>query len=789
VKAQAGILESDDVETVEQKLDESVASLVADEQERGFVTRHLRTLVGVAGDTATEERATAFAAWTRFVEALAELRPTVLVFEDMHWADDALLDFVEHLLDWAGDVPLLVVGTTRPELLERRPTWGGGRTNVATVALAPLSREETAMVVTAVLGRALLPAETQQELLERAGGNPLYAEQYARLFAERGEADGDVPETVQAIIGARIDALAPPEKVLLQDAAVVGKVFWPGALRSIAERDSECTSLLHSLERKEFVRRERRPSVAGEQEYAFRHLLVRDVAYAQIPRRARSAKHRAAAAWIESLGSADDHAEMVARHYTEALEYARSSVGLDPELQERTRAALVHAGDRARSLHAHAAAARFYRKALDLWEEGNGLQRAHVLFRLGVSLERSERAGGTELDQARDALLAAGDVDTAAEAEAVHADALAKIRSADARPRFERALALVENRPPSRAKAYVLARSSNYAVSLGEDAWSEHASTALSIADAAGADDIRVQALTTLAFAKGRSGALADESEALRQAIEIARASDIAEIVRVEVNYAAVLQSLGELARTFEVQAEARRDAERFGVAELIMHLRSEQVLENYWSGRWDEAVHGAGELLADLAGGEDYVIAGIACHLVRAHVLVARDDVAGALAAAERAAAAGRSGPAWGALAWALTGQARVIAEAGTAAEAADAAAAALRELRTAGPTIAAYTAAELSFVPGRRAEALQTLIEPCRTESLWLEAAFHALAGRWVEAADVYRRIGSVPDEADAQLRSGDEAQVRKALAFYRSVGATRYVRQAESLLPASA
>ena len=224
----------------------------------------------------------------------------MLVFEDLHWADDAQLDFLDYLVDWAADVPLLVVCSARPELLARRPGWGGGKPNAATVSLAPLSADDTARLIAALLNQALLPAETQAALLARAGGNPLYAEEYVRMLADRGflkkvggswrleHADElPLPESVQGIIAARLDALAPRRKALVQDAAVLGKVGWVGAMAALS--GSEPFALeqrLHALERRELLRRERRSQVAGERQYAFRHVLVRDVAYNQLPQAA-----------------------------------------------------------------------------------------------------------------------------------------------------------------------------------------------------------------------------------------------------------------------------------------------------------------------------------------------------------------------------------------------------------------------------------------------------------------------------------------------------------------------
>ena len=229
VKAHAGILESDDTATAEEKLVAMVETLGEDERERDWLARHARPLVGleVAGQADRDE---AFAAWRRLLEAAAEQRPLILVFEDLHWADDGLLDFVDHLADWATTVPLLIVATARPELLDRRPGWGGGKRNAFTLSIGALSDEETAQLLQRLLDRAVLDADAQQAVLQRAEGNPLYAEEYARMLAEHDGGELALPETVQGLIAARIDGLAPAEKSLLQDASVIGKVFWPGAL-------------------------------------------------------------------------------------------------------------------------------------------------------------------------------------------------------------------------------------------------------------------------------------------------------------------------------------------------------------------------------------------------------------------------------------------------------------------------------------------------------------------------------------------------------------------------------
>ncbi len=228
--------------------------------------------------------------------------------------------------------------------------------------------------------RSVLPADVQSALLARAGGNPLYAEEYVRMVQERGAA-GELPESVQGIIAARLDALTSEEKDVLQDAAVLGKIVWVGALAQIAGLARwTVEERLHALERKEFVRREQHSSVAGETEYAFRHILVRDVAYGQIPRARRADKHRAVAEWIESLGRAGG-----------AGGAARAPLPRGARVREGDRtgppptspsAGGWHSATRATArteLAAPATAARFYEAALELWPEDDpGPRRAHA---------------------------------------------------------------------------------------------------------------------------------------------------------------------------------------------------------------------------------------------------------------------------------------------------------------------------------------------------------------------------------------------------------------------------
>ena len=381
VKAQAGILETDDDADVDGKARAHGQAAASTRTPTGFSRTSACSSVRASAPARRRKRSPRGGASSRRSPSSTR---SCSSSRTSSGPTTGLLDFIEHLADWVTDVPILILCTARRELLERRPGWGGGKVNAATVALAPLSDEQTAELIAALSDRPLLEAGAQSALLDRAGGNPLYAEQYVRMLAERGSTE-ELPETVQGIIAARLDSLPPEEKALLQQASVVGKVFWLGALGATEQQ-------LHALHRKEFVQRARRSSVEGETEYAFRHLLVRDVAYGQIPRADRARRHVETAAWIESLGRPEDHAEMLAHHYAAALELARAAGEDVDELAPRARQAFRAAGDRAATLNALPAAERYYADALALAPDD-----PELLFRHGqIRWLRSEAGRGRD---------------------------------------------------------------------------------------------------------------------------------------------------------------------------------------------------------------------------------------------------------------------------------------------------------------------------------------------------------------------------------------------------------
>ena len=800
VKAQAGILETDADEEASAKLVHAISDIASEAEDARWLERHLRPLVGLAreGESGRDE---AFAAWRRFLEALAERGPAVLVFEDLHWADDGLLEFVEYLVDWVSGVPLLVVCTARPELLGRRPGWGGGKPNATTLSLAPLSDEETARLVALLLDRAVMPAEAQAELLSRAGGNPLYAEEFVRMTAEGG-GGGELPETIQGIIAARLDGLDTEEKSLLQDAAVLGKVFWIGGVASIGERERwDVERRLHELERRQIVRKERRSTVAGEIEYSFWHGLVRDVAYGQIPRGGRADKHRLAAEWTASVSAERlaDRADLLAHHYLAAVEFARAAGRGVDELETNARIALRAAGDRALALASFQPAIRYFREAEALWP-GEDADHPRLLLSLGRAIFLAEDTGEEPLTAARDALVAAGDLEGAAEAETLLGEhAWIRGRTQESAERLERASRLVEGRPLSPAKAYVVGNVSRFAMLAGENAVAiEGGREALAMAESLGLEELRAFALNNVGTARVADGDPAG-IEDLEQAISITARIGSVEGVRAHINFASVLGGLGDLRRCRQVHERGFALAQRFGQVRGIRFLTAELALDAYEAGEWEEAATAVDLFLAEVEAGSSHYMESSA-RAVRTLIRLARGDADGALRDLARALAAAREADEPQILLPRLSQAAFVFGELGRHQDAR----AAIDEIVTASAEkqrleLWLYPAVHVFDTLGMLDD-LRALLTAEKSVGRWADAARLQLGNDLASAADMLDEIGALPDEARTRLRLAErlaaagrrtdaDVQVARAVAFYRSVGATFYLRRAERVLAASA
>ena len=805
VKAQAGILESDSPAEAESKLRAAVEEVAVDASEADWMATRLRSLVGLAApDDDSVPQSESFSAWRRFLEGLADRRPLVLVFEDLQWADEGLLEFIDQLVDWARSAPMLVLCTARPELLESRPGWGGGKANASTISLPPLEDDETARLLSALLERAVLPAETQSALLARAAGNPLYAEQYARMLVEKGDGEElTLPETVQGIIAARLDGLSDPEKALLQDGAVVGKVFWLGSVLAIGGVDrGPAEAALLALERKELVQRARRSSVEREDEYAFRHLLVRDVAYGQIPRAARADKHRAAAEWVEGLGRPDDHSEMLASHYSRALEYARAAGRDETRLAERARHALRDAGERAASLHAWPAAARFYADALELWPEDDP-ELPQIRFQCGRAQFNAHGTGIELMKAGVDELATLAEPEAAAQAAVSAARICWNIGEIEQQDEYLKlALELAgdgEDSPARVAAQSALAAKQMFEGNFG--ATIEAVNEVLPAAERLALDEDQVRLLNLRGNARSSLGGDEAGFDDFARSIALASETHAFEQLHSSLNNLLTRQvALGRLEEARETFALMLENFERHGT-----HHRRGWVLNieadiNYMEGNWGEAMRLLEEFIAESEAGSRHYLDPTSYYL-RASMRLAFGDLTGASDDSKRALDGARRAAEGQLLGIALLGQARMLLEQGRDAEAS----ALVREaldfggrliyvLNDAGIVHGAWIAHDLGLGLAYRALAASAPDIP------WVRAATAICSGDFGQAAEVLEQIGYRPGEAYARLRAAKElvedgrraeadAQLQQALAFWREVGATRYVREGEALLAASA
>jgi len=380
VRMRAGINEAEDADTSRGKLAACVAEQVTDDEERRWIEPRLAHLLGLA-EAPAGDREELFSAWRTFFERIAGLGVTVLVFEDLQWADPGQIDFIESILEWSRSHPIMVVTLSRPELRDRRPDWGAGQRSFTSLHLDPLSDEAmTALLEGFVEG---LPAAVSAKVRERAEGVPLYAVETVRMLVDRGvlvAADGayrvdgelstlEIPETLHALVASRLDALPTEERMLLQDAAILGATFPPATLGIVHGYDRDrLEPMLRDLVRKEFLRFDSDPRSPERGQYSFVQGVISEVALSMLARRDRSAKHLAAARHFEGLHD-DELTAVVAAQYASALRAAPDADDTGA-LVERASAWLTRAGDRARSLGSPEEALDLYDQALAVTPPG-----------------------------------------------------------------------------------------------------------------------------------------------------------------------------------------------------------------------------------------------------------------------------------------------------------------------------------------------------------------------------------------------------------------------------------
>jgi class 3 adenylate cyclase/tetratricopeptide (TPR) repeat protein len=651
VKAQAGILESDPSTQVATKLDGALQALVGRASDREWLRARLAPLLGLGNaEGPSADQAELFAAWRRLIEAMAASGPLVLVVEDLHWADAALLQFLRYLIDSSAGIALLVIATARSELLDRYPGWNEERPNASSITLSPLTDTDTTALIAALLGQPVLPTEVQALLLERAGGNPLYAEEFARLLTDRGllVRDGHTvrlspgqeipfPETVQALIAARLDLLPLERKALVQDAAVVGKVFWSGALAAIGDRDEQVLlAELDELERKELILVAKVSSVEGQTEYAFWHAVVRDVAYAQIPRAGRMRRHRTAAEWLEHLAGERlaDRAEIIAHHYSQAVALARATGEQARRLavlEERARRFLILAGDRAIGLDVSQAHA-YYQQALALCPPDHP-ERPRIVAGTARAAFQSGRVedAAVAYEEAIAGFARHGDVRGQGEA----LNRLCSVLWDQGETRRSRAvllqaIELLEHERPGPELC------SSYAQMAADRVLSGHSEEAPAWADKAlalaeqlgGLPEVKVQALDYRGMARcdlSDLGGLDDLRQAMELAHQIGAGNDAAVLY---ISLAEPLWVADGPATALETCQTGIDFSERRGLTRTAMWIRSASFGPLADLGRWDEVLTLADEVIAqELAHGGGYQSVGAATH--KAQILLWRGEIA----------------------------------------------------------------------------------------------------------------------------------------------------------------
>jgi class 3 adenylate cyclase len=364
VKQVAKVYDSDEIAEARAKLSAAVASLAGADAAEDQAA-HLSLLIGFDPGGDVPDRETLFFSARFFVESLGAAGPTLLLFEDIHWADASLLDLIETLAARVRDVPVLLLALARPEMLTERPGWAGGLPAYTALPLDRLTEDESLELAARLLERLEARDARPGTIAETSEGNPLFIEELAASIAERSTADAtNLPTSVRAIVAARLDALPPDERSVLVDASAVGRVFWRGALARIAPRD-DLSALLGSLEHRDLIRREAVSRIRGDQQYAFKQALIRDVAYQGLPRAARRDRHAAVAGYLEeTTGAGGQSAEAVAHHWREAGE------------SDKAIEALTAAADQAGRGWAKEHALALYAQALELMPENDARRRS-----------------------------------------------------------------------------------------------------------------------------------------------------------------------------------------------------------------------------------------------------------------------------------------------------------------------------------------------------------------------------------------------------------------------------
>jgi tetratricopeptide (TPR) repeat protein len=615
VRWRAGIQEAEEPASAAEKLHASVEQHLSDPEEREWVEPRLAHLLGLEDRTAGEPE-DLFSAWRLFFERMTETYPVVLVFEDMQWADPSLVDFLDYLLNWSRNHPLFVLVLARPEFVERHPRWAAGGRGVTVMHLEPLSEPDMQSLLAGLVPG--LPERVQSQILERAQGVPLYAVETVRMLLDRGllvrNATGsayelagaledlEVPETLHALIAARLDGLPPEERRLAQDAAVLGKTFTVGGAAAVTGlTDEELQPLLSSLVRKEILTVQADPRSPERGQYGFLQDLVRKVAYDTLSKKERKLRHLNAAAHLESSWAEEEEiAEVVASHYLEAFRAAPDADDAQA-IKWKARDALTQAGARAASLAASPKALEYYEQAIELTDDPADQAELHEQAgRMALSDTQVERA----TNHYEQALAAFEELERPHDAARVVSHmgevAMADGRLEEALRRMEAAFDVLVAEGPSEDLAILASELARVLAFLGRnDVAMERIELALELSELFHLQDSFVWALNTKGIIlMGRNRR--EEAQALvRHALQVSLDQDLrVSALRSYNNLGAFLDGADRIADELQIASDGLELARKGGDRGWELKLQAGIITTLYLLGRWDEAMAVGRELM-----------------------------------------------------------------------------------------------------------------------------------------------------------------------------------------------
>jgi class 3 adenylate cyclase/tetratricopeptide (TPR) repeat protein len=606
VRMRARITEAEDPASALAKLQACLAEFLPDPDERRWAEPRLAQLLALE-ERAPQEREDLFSAWRLFFERLADREPTVLVFEDMQWADTSLLEFIEYLLEWSRNHALFVVTAARPELVDRHPTWGAGKRNFTSVFLEPLEAAAMERLLDGLVPG--LPDELREQILQRAEGVPLYAVETVRMLLDRGllERSGsvyrltgavedlEVPQSLLGLIAARLDGLRPEARRVLQDAAVLGKTFTLNSLAAVSGLPPvDLQAMLTELVRKEVLSVQADPRSPERGQYGFLQDLVKRVAYETLSKRDRKEKHLAVAAWYENSwgGEESDVVEVVAAHYLEAYNLAPQDPDAD-RVKDRAADVLFQAGERAASLAANSEAERYFEQAARLVPDS--ARQAEMHERAGQMAARSGRNAVAISHLERAITLYESENLPHPAARALSRVGLVESASGQldrSVQRMERAFAVLANDPPDEDLAILAARLGAVLYFNGDiDTASKRIEAALDIAEKLGLPEVLSPALNVKAFLAMQRGHGEEAMALFAHALKLGLDNDLpTATIRAHFNLADLLCHRDRYVEALDHYRSALalsrkigdRSYERSTIGELAFNLTR--------VGDWDEA-------------------------------------------------------------------------------------------------------------------------------------------------------------------------------------------------------